>query len=195
VLSGVLEIFLHRGQIGRSHELHSWFDYVQSEDRQGHAIHTATQAALMHAESRFGEAVDAGWFAAGTSDVPQAVKQGLVWAVESALALGELGRADELLATIEARPPGLRAPFLEAQIQRFRARMNSDPERFKAAAAGFREYGIPFWLAVTLLEHGELSGDAALLDEARGIFEELKATPWLERLDRAVRSSTAATPA
>jgi class 3 adenylate cyclase/predicted ATPase len=183
VLSGVLEIFLHRGQIQRSRELHSWFDYVPSEDRQGQAIHTATRAALMHAEGRFGDAVEAGWYAAGTSDVPQAMKQGLVWAVESALALGELARADELLAAIEARPPGLRAPFLEAQTQRFRARMNNDPERFKAAAAGFREYGLPFWLAVTLLEHGELSADDGLLDEARGIFEELQATPWLERLD------------
>ena len=73
--------------------------------------------------------------------------------------------------------------------------MNSDPERFKAAAAGFREYGIPFWLAVTLLEHGELTGDRALLDEARGIFEELQATPWLERVDRTTSSSAAATPA
>jgi class 3 adenylate cyclase/predicted ATPase len=196
VLSGVVEIFLHRGQSERSRELHSWFDYVATEDRQSHAIHTATQAALMHAESRFGEAVDAGWYAAGTSDVPQAVKQGLVWAVESALALGEVGRADELLAAIEASPPGLRAPFLEAQTQRFRARMNDDPERFKAAAAGFREYGIPFWLAVTLLEHGDLTGDDALLSEAREIFDGLRATPWLERLDRAATgSSTAPTPA
>jgi hypothetical protein len=195
VLSGVLEIFLHRGQIERSRELHSWFDYVPSEDRQSQAIHKATQAALMHAESKFGEAVDAGSYATRASDVPQAVKQGLVWALESALALGEVGRADELLAAIESLPPGLRAPFLEAQTQRFRARMNSDPERFKAAAAGFREYGIPFWLAVTLLEHGELTGDRALLDEARGLFEELQATPWLERVDRTTSSSAAATPA
>ena len=88
----------------------------------------------------------------------------------------------------------VRAPFLEAQTQRFRARMSEDPERFKAAAAGFREYGIPFWVAVTLLEHGELAGDRALLDEARGIFEGLGATPWLERVDRATSRSAAATP-
>ena len=144
---------------------------------------TRAQAALLHAEGRFGEAVDAGSYAAGISDVPQAVKQGLVWAVESALALGERGRADELLATVEALPPGLRAPFLEAQTHRFRARMSNDEAGFKSAAAGFREYDIPFWLAVTLLEHGELTGDAALLDEAREIFERLEATPWLERVD------------
>jgi len=182
VLSGVLEIFLHRGQIGRSRELHSWFDYIPSEDRQGSAIRLATQAALLHAEGGFGDAVDAGSRAAGLSDVPQAMKQGLVWAVESALALGEFGRADELLRTVEQRAPGLRAPFLEAQAQRFRARMNDDPERFKAAAAGFREYGLRFWLAVTLLEHGELTGDTASLEEAREIFERLEARPWLERL-------------
>jgi predicted amidophosphoribosyltransferase len=37
----------------------------------------------------------------------------------------------------------------------------------------------------TLLEHGELIGDTALLDEAREIFEQLGATPWLARLERA----------
>ena len=193
VLSGVLEIFLHRGQIGRSRELLSWFDFVPSEDRQAYAIHTGTQAALLHAEGRFGEAVDAGSYAAGISDVPQAVKQGLVWAVESALALGERGRADELLAAVEALPPGLRAPFLEAQTQRFRARMSNDEAGFKSAAAGFREYDIPFWLAVTLLEHGELTSDASLLDEAREIFERLGAALWLERLD-AVQGKRAEVP-
>ena len=193
VLSGVLEIFLHRGQIGRSRELLSWFDFVPSEDRQAYAIHTGTQAALLHAEGRFGEAVDAGSYAAGISDVPQAVKQGLVWAVESALALGERVRADELLAAVEALPPGLRAPFLEAQTQRFRARMSNDEAGFKSAAAGFREYDIPFWLAVTLLEHGELTSDASLLDEAREIFERLGAALWLERLD-AVQGKRAEVP-
>ena len=40
---------------------------------------------------------------------------------------------------------------------------------------------MPFWLAVTLLEHGEATGSAPLVDEAREIFERLGATPWLER--------------
>ena len=58
-------------------------------------------------------------------------------------------------------------------------------EQFDAAAKRFRELGVPFWLAVTLLEHGELTGDESLLDEAREIFEELEARPWLERLEGA----------
>ena len=70
--------------------------------------------------------------------------------------------------------------------------MTSDEAGFRAAAAGFREYGIPFWLAVTLLEHGELTGDELSLVEAREIFDGLRASPWLERLDRAATGSSTA---
>ena len=38
-----------------------------------------------------------------------------------------------------------------------------------------------FWLAVTLLEHGESAG----LAEAHEIFERLRATPWLDRVTAA----------
>jgi len=56
----------------------------------------------------------------------------------------------------------------------------------------FREFGMPFWLAVTLTEHGEwlLSEDRVaeaepLLAEARETFERLQAKPWLERVEAA----------
>ena len=55
----------------------------------------------------------------------------------------------------------------------------------------FRELGSPFWLAVTLLEHGEWlvqEGRGAqagpMLDEASDIFERLRARPWLERAEK-----------
>jgi hypothetical protein len=115
-----------------------------------------------------------------------------VWAVDAALALGDTGRADELLGAVEELAPGVRPPFLEAQAHRFRGRMNHEEGHFKTAASIFREYDLPFWLAVTRLEHGEFliaSGRAAeaasLIDEAREIFDRLGAAPWLERLDRA----------
>ena len=57
------------------------------------------------------------------------------------------------------------------------------------AAGIFREFGLPFWLAVTQLEHGEWlveQGRAQeaepLLGEARETFERLEAKPWLERV-------------
>jgi hypothetical protein len=63
--------------------------------------------------------------------------------------------------------------------------------RFAEAEKTFRELAIPFWLAVTLLEHAEwlaMSGQAGeaepLFAEARPIFQRLRAQPWLERLNR-----------
>src|SRR2546423_1686520 len=52
-----------------------------------------------------------------------------------------------------------------------------DHAGFTAAAQRFRDVGMPFWLAMTLLEQGEPAG----LAEALEIFERLEATPWLER--------------
>jgi hypothetical protein len=91
-----------------------------------------------------------------------------------------------VLATIEALPPGRRPPYLDAQARRFGAQLSNDPAGYEAAAARFRDIGLPFHLAVTLLEQAELTGDGESLAEAREIFENLKATPWLERAAAAV---------
>jgi hypothetical protein len=63
---------------------------------------------------------------------------------------------------------------------------------FKGAAGLFRELAVPFYMAVTQLEHGEwLAGEGRspeaepLLAEAREIFERLEAGPWVERAARA----------
>jgi len=114
----------------------------------------------------------------------QAVKQGFVEAVEAALALGELARAAEILSIVEAVPRGLRSPFVDAQLRRFRARLAGDEAGLAGAAASFRELGVPFWLGVTLLETAELADDDAAGEQAREIFEQLGATPWLERAAR-----------
>jgi predicted ATPase/class 3 adenylate cyclase len=186
LLTSVLEIHIHRGQLEQAQRLYSLFSRLEtSVDLQEQGTYTSATATLRRAEGRFGEALEAGaaavevgrTFGAGH----QIVKQGLVEAIEAALALGERERVGELLETIEAIPPGLRPPYLEAQAHRFRARLEGDEAGYKAAAAGFRELGIPFWLAVTLLEHAEEPG----LAEAREIFERLEATPWLERVEAA----------
>jgi hypothetical protein len=64
-----------------------------------------------------------------------------------------------------------------------------EPE-YKRAVGMFRELETPFWLAVALLESAEWlveegrTDDAKpLLDEARELFERLRADPWLERVD------------
>ena len=57
----------------------------------------------------------------------------------------------------------------------------------------FRELGMPFWVAVTQLEHAELLGGGAeterLLAGATEVFERLEATPWLERATGTARRS------
>jgi hypothetical protein len=93
--------------------------------------------------------------------------------------------------------PGERSPFVDAQLARYdahvaarRGETGRADERFRGAVALVRELAARFWLAVVLLEHGEWLAtqgrweDAELLlAEARGLFEQLEAAPWLARLD------------
>ena len=199
LLSGPLEIHLQRGDLAEAQRLYSLFSNLDgSTDVQERACFFGATAAMFRAEDRLREALEAGQKVTegqqtlGVSH--QAIEQGLVEALEAAVALGDRDSAQELVASIEAIPPGRRPPYLEAHAHRFRARLGADPAEFDTAAACFREIGIPFWLAVTLLEHGELTGDESSLGEAREIFERLEARPWLERL-HAVGSRRAEVPA
>jgi hypothetical protein len=121
------------------------------------------------------------------------VKLGFVEALEAAFALGDAAKVDELLGIIEALRPGERPPLLEAHAYRFRARQSGEEAGFATAAARFRELEMPFWLALTQLEHSEwLIGEGRqeeaepLLTEAREIFERLEARPYFERADAAL---------
>ena len=195
VAQGRLEDARHLVSLHARHE--------DSTDIQERACYRAANAVVLHAEGKEREALAAADEAL-TTTLPirpgdQSVKMAFPQALEAALALGERGRAEQLLATIEALPPGRLAPSLRAHAARFRARVAADDgearkaERgFAAAAATFREYGMPFWLAVTMTEHGEWltaedrSAEAEpLLAEARETFERLEATPWLARLGSA----------
>lgn len=82
-------------------------------------------------------------------------------------------------------------------------RSESDP-RFDDVVTGLRSLGDPYWLAVALLDHASwlvTNGSGAeagpLLDEARAIFERLRAAPSLERVAalEAVRSPAPASTA
>jgi hypothetical protein len=138
--------------------------------------------------------------------VDHRVKDSVVTAVEAAFGMGDIAKVEELLDMVRSLPPGRRTPFLEAHSSRLGARLSALREEggdvasgFKGAIGLFREIGVPFWMAVTLLEHGEwLTGqdradDATTsLTEAREIFERLEARPWLERLERVGEPETAA---
>jgi tetratricopeptide (TPR) repeat protein len=126
------------------------------------------------------------------------VKQALAVAGEAALELGELQKVEELVALVDELPPGKSSQFLEAHAARFRAALAQrhgeidEADRLtKRAVAMFREIAMSFYVAVVEFEHAErlaAQGRAEevtpLLAEAREIFEQLQATPWLERVAR-----------
>ena len=119
----------------------------------------------------------------------------IIAALEAAFVLGDEAKIDELLAIVEELPPGDMTPILRAIGARFsgrRAALRGDPETasagFIGAAAICEEIESPFDLAVVRLEHAEWlaaegrPGEAEpLLEEARTIFERLRAAPWVER--------------
>jgi class 3 adenylate cyclase/tetratricopeptide (TPR) repeat protein len=177
--------------------------HENSTDFQERTSFRAAEAVVLRAEGKEREALTAadealtGTVAIRPAD--QTVKVAFPQALEAALALSGREQAEQLLATIEALPPGRLAPSLRAHAARFRARLAAqDGERGKTergyatAASTFREYTMPFYLAVTLTEHGEwLIAEARAADaeplftEARETFERLCAKPWLTRLETA----------
>jgi class 3 adenylate cyclase/tetratricopeptide (TPR) repeat protein len=141
------------------------------------------------------EAAEASW-AAGTpvGHRHEGTREAWLVAMESALALGETQRAQTLLADLEGRPAPELSPYMRGHAHRFRARLGA-PDRAEAELATaiglFREIDAPFPLAVALLERAEALETAGrredteeLLQEARAIFDRLKARPWLDRVAR-----------
>jgi class 3 adenylate cyclase/tetratricopeptide (TPR) repeat protein len=201
LLPSLPDVYVNQGSLTEAGELLSLLSrYESSLDVQERGEYAAAKAIVLHAEGKHADALAAGEeaFRARAELGPgnQAVKAGVVWAVEAAFGVGDLAKVEELLTAVEALPLGRRPPLLQAQAARLRAWLavtlghrEGVEVSFKAAAGMLRELGIPFWLAVTLLEHAEWlvrDGDATragpLLTEARAIFERLGAQPWLERL-------------
>jgi predicted ATPase/class 3 adenylate cyclase len=206
-LLSVALIHCERGELEQARGLLATGATVRDSDntwlRAGYA---GVEARLLRSEGRDAEALAAAERALATlgelAITDTQIKQGLVEAIEAALALPDLDKAEELLAIPESLEPGELTPFLQSHTARLRARLdaargNHDgiEEHFGMAAALSREFDLAFHLAVTQLEHAEwLSGQGRtdeaqpLLTEARQTFERLQATPWLERAIRVTPS-------
>jgi hypothetical protein len=174
-----------------------------SENWQLRAGYAVVEARLVRAQGHADEALAIAERTLATLSeltiTDTAMKESLVQATEAALAVPNIEKAEGLLAIPESRDPGELTPYLEASIARLRARLdaargNHEPveDRFRTAASLFREFDLVFHVAVTQLEHAEWltsqqrADDAEpLLAEARQTFEQLQATPWLERTAQA----------
>ncbi len=202
-IGSALLIPINRGDLETARRvLESLPEAASSSDVQERLMFSVGHAALLRWEGRFEEALEQAERAFGAwRDLAlshESVREGFVEAVESAFALGDLGKVAELLDTLSGFPRGTVPQFLHAHSMRFRSRLAAArggnaavEDGFKGASGLFRELGVPFWLAVTLLEHAEWLASQGrseeggpMLDEARGTFERLQARPWLERVDR-----------
>ncbi len=203
VLSGLMAlapIAVGRGELEKAQRLLEMSDQLgASADLEDQAIYAWASATVWRAEGKLPQALEAAQRAMEIRRQDglghEAAKEGFVEAVEAAFALGDLAKVEELLALIEGLRPVEVPQYVSAHVARFRARLFAQQDDdavepgFKAAAGLFREIGVPFYLAVTLLEHGEWLTQQGrnpearpLLQEAHAIFERLKAKPWLDRL-------------
>jgi class 3 adenylate cyclase/tetratricopeptide (TPR) repeat protein len=211
-LLGQLEIpplLIDRGEVEAARaQLADSAAFADTPDIQARSAYRVAEARVLRGEGRTAEALAAAEMAMTEREElgisTEAMKMALAEALEAALALDDLGKVNEILGMIETLRPGELPPFLQALGARFGAHLAArrgehekvDPG-LGAAADLFREMEMPFYLAVTLLEHGEwLVGQGRvehatpLLSEARSIFERLGARPLLERVDKGAPAVT-----
>ncbi|HEY6471054.1 MAG TPA: adenylate/guanylate cyclase domain-containing protein [Candidatus Dormibacteraeota bacterium] len=206
VSAGLVElvpIYLHRGDVETARQLLA----LRGADAEGlgdevRAIVGGVQAELHRIDGKPAEAL-----AVATTIIAltpslgltnQKVKRAIAQGVEAALELGDLEAADRMLDMVRQATPGMVTPSLRAQVARFEARLEavrgdhaSVEAGFAAAAEGFRGIGAIFELGVTLIELAEWLVGRNRVEEAHGfalearvLFEQLEARPWLVRVDQ-----------
>ena len=125
-------------------------------------------------------------------------------ASDAAARLGSEEKLVELLAIVDEMPTGHRTPEFNHAVASIRAR--TAVVRGVDATADFdeaeeiaRKLGWPYYLARTLVEHGEWlvsTGKYAeaepVLEEAEELLKPLRATVWLDRIERARAGAGAA---
>ena len=206
ILCSAVPICVHRGRLDEAKGmLQPVAEFERSADVQERCYYRFAKAQILLAEGdrlealRVAESVLAERGSIGVT--LDAVKEAFALAVQAALELDQLDKAEELLAIVERLAPGLRTQFLDAQLARFRAQFAAregrieDVERlFEQASGVFQELAVPFQLARARLEYaqwlaalGRAEEAQPLLDQARVIFERLEAKPWLERLGQGAR--------
>ena len=185
-----MEVSRNRGEVGEVNRYFAiWQDHSDSDDVQARAIYAVVRATAAEAkgdrQQAYSFAREAFGMRGSLGRRHGTVKWSYPIAVDTAIQLGDLAFAEELVSTVEGWKPGETSPFMHAMAMRFRARLAPDaPEadgRFKSATGLFREIGAPFYQACTMLEHaewltanGRMDDAAPLLTEARETFERLE---------------------
>jgi predicted ATPase/DNA-binding SARP family transcriptional activator len=197
---GLPWLYVQRGEVEAARRALEAHGHLAGADEvQAHGSYAVAEALVLRAEGRPREALTAATRVLAARDAlgtrHPIVKLAFVEAVESAFALGDLDGVAELLDEWSRMPAGDSAPFVIAHHARFAALLAGrrgeadalEPGLIRATAL-FRELSMPFYVAMTQLEHAEWlagherGGEAEpVLGEARETFRRLEAKPWLER--------------
>jgi tetratricopeptide (TPR) repeat protein len=195
-------IHVARGEVDRGREIiEALRPLAGSEEAQMRAAYDSYEGLQFLAEGNPEGALAAADRAIASLVVVGVTSDSSKWAfilgLSAANAIGDEDRLQALLARIQEIPPGLQTPMYRAQAARFQARLAASTGggdaglQFGSAVGIFRELDTPFALAIALFEFaqwhladGRTAEAAPLLEEAREIFGRLRATPWLERIQR-----------
>jgi class 3 adenylate cyclase/predicted ATPase len=162
-------------------------DEADEQDRIGYLT---LEAMVSNAEGDHARALETG-LPVMDERLTSTSKLGWEEVLVAAHVLGKVEIVRDIVARVDRMAPGELPPTLRAHALRFQALLGENPDqRFRAAAAAFREYGVVLPAAKVQTEHAEWllrEGRAEeaeqLLLEARDIFERLGARPWLDRVD------------
>ncbi len=198
---------------GDAAQAHTWLAPVpeveSSDDRQLLAITGWKRELLAQADGRLEDALEI-----VTRQMPAVVELGQSWSIalllgdaaKLALALGRPAAATAAAEPCNALPPGQHTRVLDSQLFRIRANtaaasgdQEAAADAYGVALAASRNLGQAYWLATVLFDYGRWLVDtgrteegAVLLAEARALFERMRATAWLERLDAVLPAAASA---
>jgi len=196
----VIPIHVWRGDLAEARGMLQVSDFASAEDLQLRQVWHTMNAIVARREGNPAEALesaDAAFSLRGEMGIrAPGTKEAFVQLLETALELGDIERAEETMNVVRALGPGEVTPYQRAQNRRFEglisASRGGDPTAaLRETIRELDELQMPFWKAVVstelaewLLEQGRDGEAAPLVMQARATFEQLRAMPWLERLDK-----------
>jgi len=210
---GIHVVWLHlrRGDISAARAvLAEKAEALQHSHIEMRGAYEAARASLANAEGRSADAwtlAEAGLRACLDQSFPIPACGNLIEAVDAAFALQRDDRVEDLISLVRGHYRPGRQLSIDAHILRWQAslaaRRGNEPEAVATYSSSIEAFSVlhrPFWAAISRLELGEWlvkqghSADALnQLGEARATFAELRATPWIERVDAATAEPDTAT--
>ena len=204
----IVPVHVWRGELDEARQLLTDFSYADAEDLQTRQTWHACNSLASRAEGKLEDAISSGEIAFSLrtemGNRAPGTKEAFVHLLDACLESENFAKAEEVMAVVRGMGPGEVTPFLRAQYRRFDALIGAS--RGSDPTAALREVirdldalQMPFWKAVGstelaewLMEHDREGEAAPLAKEARATFEQLRAAPWLERLDKSGAMETLA---